>query len=62
MENENKKVIISGINIPFFDLVILLVKLALAAIHAIILLSFIFAAFTSIFGGMFNFFMFRGSM
>lgn len=62
MENDTKKVIISGINIPFFDLVVLLVKLALAAIPAIVLISFIFAAFASIFGGMFNFFMFKGSI
>jgi len=62
MENENKKVIISGINIPFFDLVILLVKLALVAIPAIVLIYFIFAVFGSVFGGMFHFFMFKGSM
>jgi len=62
MEDDNKKVIISGINIPFLDLIVLLVKLALAAIPAIILIVFIFTAFGSLFGGMFDFFLFHRSM
>jgi len=55
-----KKVIIKGVDIPFIDLVVLLVKLALAAIPALFVIYFVFALFTMIFGGMFNIFMFRG--
>jgi len=55
-----KKVIIKGVDIPFIDLVVLLIKLALAAIPALFVIYFVFAIFTMIFGGMFNIFMFRG--
>ena len=55
-----KKVIIKGVDIPFIDLVVLLVKLALASIPAMFVIYFVFAIFTMIFGGMFNIFMFRG--
>jgi len=56
---EIKKVIIKGIDIPFMDLVVLLVKLALAAIPAMVVIYAVFAFLTMIFGGMFNLFMFR---
>ena len=55
-----KKVIIKGVDIPFIDLVVLLVKLAFASIPAMLVIYFVFAIFTMIFGGMFNIFMFRG--
>ena len=54
-----KKVIIKGIDIPFIDLVVLLVKLAFAAIPAMVVIYMVFAFLTMIFGGMFNIFMFR---
>jgi len=60
MEIDSKKVMISGIDIPFIDLVFLLVKIALASIPAMIIVYFAFALFTALFGGIFNIFMFRG--
>ncbi|RRS31772.1 MAG: hypothetical protein P794_03180 [Epsilonproteobacteria bacterium (ex Lamellibrachia satsuma)] len=59
MEEKNKKIIISGIDIPFMDLVILLIKLALAAIPAMIVIFGLFALLSTLFGGAFNMFMFR---
>jgi len=59
VENNNKKIIISGIDIPFTDLVVLLVKLAFAAIPAIIIIFGLFALLSMLFGGAFNMFMFR---
>ncbi len=56
---EEKKVIISGIDIPFMDLVVLLIKLALAAIPALIVIFAFFSLMSAVFGGMFNLFMFR---
>jgi len=55
---EIKRVIIKGIDIPFVDLVVLLVKLALAAIPAMVVIYTVFAFLTMIFGGVFNMFMF----
>ena len=59
MENEEKSIIIKGIDIPFMDLVVLLVKLALAAIPAMIVLFGVFGLLSPLFGGMFNMIMFR---
>ncbi|RUM74396.1 MAG: hypothetical protein DSZ10_01625 [Sulfurovum sp.] len=59
MENDKKDVIIKGVDIPFVDLVILLVKLALASIPSMFVIYFVFAFMTMIFGGMFQMFMFR---
>ncbi|WP_295420691.1 hypothetical protein [Sulfurovum sp.] len=60
MENgNNKKIIISGIDIPFMDLVVLLVKLAFAAIPAMIVIFTVFGILSALFGGVFNMFMFR---
>ncbi|MEA3445978.1 MAG: hypothetical protein U9R19_14760 [Bacteroidota bacterium] len=39
------KVLIKGINIPFWDMVLLLVQISLAAIPAAILLAIVFALF-----------------
>ncbi|MBD3789111.1 MAG: hypothetical protein IE885_01875 [Campylobacterales bacterium] len=60
MNDDIKKVIIRGIDIPFIDLVVLLVKLALASIPALIIIYFVFAFFGTVFGGIFHMFMFRG--
>jgi len=56
---EKKEVIISGIDIPFMDLVVLLIKLALAAIPAIVVIMVVMSFISTLFGGMFNLFMFR---
>ena len=60
MDENSKKIVISGIDIPFVDLVLLLVKIALASIPAMIIVYFVFALFTTLFGGIFNIFMFKG--
>jgi hypothetical protein len=54
-----QKIVIKGVDIPFVDLVILLVKLALAAIPALIVIYFVLSLMTMIFGGAFNMFMMR---
>ena len=59
MENRDKKIIISGIDIPFMDLVVLLVKLAFASIPAMIIIFTLFGLLSTLFGGMFNMLMFR---
>jgi hypothetical protein len=52
MESEEKKsVIVSGLEIPFWDLVWFMVKLALASIPALFIIYFIFAALGMLFGG-----------
>jgi len=56
---EEKSVIISGIDIPFMDLVVLLIKLALASIPAIVVITVVMSLVSTLFGGMFNLFMFR---
>ncbi len=58
MEDE-KRVIINGIDIPFMDLVVLLIKLALASIPAMIVIFGFMSLMSTIFGGIFNMFMFR---
>lgn len=57
MDEENKKVIISGINIPFWDLVVFIVKFTLASIPALFIIWFVFMIFGLIFGGTFGMFM-----
>ena len=56
---EEKKVIINGIDIPFMDLVVLLIKLALASIPAMIVIFGFLSLMSTVFGGIFNLFMFR---
>jgi len=58
MEDE-KRVIINGIDIPFMDLVVLLIKLALASIPAMIVIFGFMSLMSTVFGGIFNMFMFR---
>lgn len=57
--DDEKKVIIKGIDIPFMDLVVLLIKLALASIPAVIVIFGFMSLMSMLFGGVFNFFMFR---
>ena len=59
MENEEKRIIIRGIDIPFMDLVVLLVKLAFAAMPAMIIIFTVMGLLSTLFGGVFNMFMFR---
>ena len=47
---EDKEVIIKGLDIPFLDLVVFLVKLALASIPAIFILSVVIWAISALFG------------
>ncbi|WP_193111693.1 hypothetical protein [Sulfurimonas paralvinellae] len=47
---EDKEVVIKGLDIPFLDLVVFLVKLALASIPAIFILSVVFWAIGALFG------------
>ena len=59
IENDEKGIILKGIDIPFIDLVILLVKLAFAAIPAMLIVFTFFGLFSALFGHVFNMFMFR---
>ncbi len=54
---EKDKVIISGLDIPFWDLVWFMVKLALASIPALFIIYFFFALIGVIFNGFFGIFM-----
>lgn len=50
--DEAKKVIVIDLQMPFFSIVVLMVKWALASIPAIIILVIIFSITTSFMGGM----------
>jgi len=50
---EEKNIVIKGIDIPFIDLVVLLVKLALASIPAMMIIYFVFATLSMLFGSLF---------
>jgi hypothetical protein len=52
MENR-AEVKITGVDIPFWDLVVLIVKIALASVPAIFILWFVFAMIGMLFGGIF---------
>ncbi len=54
MDSEKEKIIIAGLDIPFWDLVWLMVKIALASIPAIFILYFFFAFLGILFGGLGN--------
>ena len=54
MSNGRQEVVVTDIKIPFLSMVVLLVKWALAAIPALIILFFIFSILGIIFGGMFH--------
>ena len=49
-----ERIILAGLDVPFWDLVWFMVKLALASIPAIIILSFIFFLIAMLFGWMGN--------
>ncbi len=55
MQEKTKEVKITGVDIPFLNLVIFIVKIALASIPALFILWFIFAIFGMLFGGTFMF-------
>ncbi len=57
---EEAKVKITGVDIPFWDLVVLIVKIALASIPALFVVWFVFMLFGLVFGGMFGAFMHPG--
>jgi hypothetical protein len=54
---DDKRIKITGLEIPFIDLVILMVKLAFASIPAFIIIYFIFALLGVFFNGIFGMFM-----
>ncbi|BDY11763.1 hypothetical protein [Hydrogenimonas cancrithermarum] len=54
MEKCDNRVIVSGLDIPFWDLVWFMVKLALASIPALFIIYLIFAFLGMIFGGFFH--------
>ena len=49
--DDPKKVIVVDLQMPFFSIVVLMVKWALASIPAIIILAVIFSIVTSLMGG-----------
>ena len=56
MESEKRRVVIAGLDIPFWDLVWFMVKLSLASIPAIFILYIFVMAFGMLFGGVMQFF------
>ncbi len=59
---EKEKVIVSGLDIPFWDLVWFMVKLALASIPALFIIYLFFALIGAVFNGFFGLFMPRMMM
>ena len=53
---EFQKTIVAGLEIPFWDLVRFMVKLALASVPALFILYVLFFLFTMVFGGMMHLF------
>ena len=51
---DKERVTVSGLEIPFWDLVWFMVKLALASIPALFIIYFIFVLLGMLFGGFFN--------
>jgi hypothetical protein len=54
-KSEKERVIVSGLDIPFWDLVWFMVKLALASIPALFIIYFILSFFSILFSGIFHF-------
>jgi hypothetical protein len=52
--NEQREVVVVDVRIPFWSMVVLLVKWAIAAVPAILILFAIGAVVSAIFGGMFH--------
>ena len=57
MEEKETKVVLTGVDISFWNLVIFIVKIALASIPALFIIWFVFMLFGVVFGGMFSMFM-----
>lgn len=55
----DQKVKITGLDIPFMDLVVLMVKLAFASIPAMVVVYFVFALLGLFFEGFLGLFMFH---
>ncbi|WMC12382.1 hypothetical protein PU634_08460 [Oceanimonas pelagia] len=53
-ENENQKVTVVDIKMPFMSMVVFMVKFAIASIPAFIILSIIFSLLAMVFGGIFH--------
>ncbi|QSV12890.1 hypothetical protein [Photobacterium ganghwense] len=53
-ENDKQEVTVVDVKMPFTSMVIFLVKLTIASIPAVIILSIIFALLMAVFGGMFH--------
>jgi hypothetical protein len=62
LEKSDDRVTISGLDIPFWDLVWFMVKLALASIPALFIIYFIFMLIGMVFGGFFHMFMMPPAM
>lgn len=56
IDDDKKRVIISGLDIPFWDLVWFMVKLSLASIPALFIIYLFFAIIGVIFNGFFGLF------
>jgi hypothetical protein len=54
MNDEKQEVIVTDIQIPFISMVILMVKMAIASIPALIILSMIGGLFSLVFASLFN--------
>lgn len=54
MADSTQQIVVTDIKIPFWSMVVLMVKWTLAAIPAIVILFFIAAAFSAIFGALFG--------
>ena len=61
-DNHRQEVVVVDVKIPFTSMVILLVKWAIAAIPAVIILIVLVGIISTIFGGVFHWGMWRGGM
>jgi len=59
MEEKEVKVTLKDIDIPFWNLVLFLIKLAFASIPALFVVSFVMSLFFMLSGGLFQFMMFH---
>ncbi len=57
MEEKETKVVLTGVDISFWNLVVFIVKIAFASIPALFIIWFVFMLFGVVFGGMFSMFM-----
>ncbi|GAB6034141.1 hypothetical protein [Galenea microaerophila] len=53
VEEHQKEVVIKGLDIPFWDLVVFLIKLSLASIPALFILGVVYMVLGMIFGAVF---------